>query len=425
MKHLFFLIIAFLSANIYAQNNLDYFVNKALKNSPLLQKQNNENKILDLDIKLFEKIYNSPTVSLNANVIFAPIISTDNNNTKFELASAGANNYYGYDLGASNGGQYQALISVNQPLFTKKYLEAQKSKITILKEKYENQVVLTKLELKQAVTHQYILCIQSKKSIDNAIEINDILQTQIDEMKPLVNAGIFKYIDLKWIEIALKNNKVEQERLKIEYQSNVNALNLLCGVETNKIADLEFINLQLSNPLQTNSVFSNQYKLDSLMVQSDQKIANLKYLPQVNAFGDLGLNATYLPRLNRLGFSVGIGLNWNLFDGHHQKLKEQQNQIKLENLQYDKAYFVHQNTIRKNNLLSQMQSLDKQLVLINQQLKDYQDLLKLYQVELKEGLVSVLELKTVIKEIALQKQAKTNLKLSKQVIINAYNYWNH
>ncbi len=425
MKYLFFLLLLLLSLQSFAQNNLDFYVNKALKNSPLLQKQNNENNILDLDIKLFEKIYNSPTVSLNANVIFAPIISTDNNNTKFELASAGANNYYGYDLGASNGGQYQALVSVNQPLFTKKYLEAQKSKTTILKEKYENQVVLTKLELKQAVTHQYILCIQSKKSIDNAIEINDILQTQIDEMKPMVNAGILKYIDLKWIEIALKNNQIEQERLKTEYQSNINALNLLCGIESNKIADLETIDLQLSNPFQKNSVFINQYKLDSLMVQSDQKIANLKYLPQVNAFGDVGLNATYLPTLNRLGFSVGMSLSWNLFDGHQQKLKEQQNQIKLENLKYDKAYFVNQNAIRKNSLLAQIQSLDKQLNLINQQLETYQNLLKLYQVELKEGLVSVLELKTVIKEIALQKQAKTNLILSKQIIINSYNYWNH
>ena len=61
MKHYFFFIIAFLSAHLYAQNSLDYFVNEALKNSPLLQKQNNENNILDLDIKQFEKIYKSPT----------------------------------------------------------------------------------------------------------------------------------------------------------------------------------------------------------------------------------------------------------------------------------------------------------------------------------------------------------------------------
>lgn len=425
MKHFLFLFLLLLSFQLHAQNSLDYYVNKALKNSPLLQKQNNENNILDLDIKQFEKIYNSPTVDLNANVLFAPIISTDNGNTKFELASAGANKYYGYDLGASNGGQYQALVSVNQPLFTKQHLNAQKTKANVLKEKYANQVTLTKLELKQTVTHQYILCLQAEKNIENTKEIIQILKSQLKEMNPLVNAGILKYIDLKWIEIALKNNQIEQERLKSEYQSNVLALNLLCGIKNTNITYLEPINLQLSNPLTTNSIFTNQYKIDSLIVQSDQKITNLKYLPQVNAFGDVGLNATYLPKPNRMGFSVGMSLSWNLFDGHQQKLKEQQNQIKLENLQYDKAYFVNQNTIRKNNLLTQMQSLEKQLVLINQQLKTYQDLLQLYQVELKEGLISVLELKTVIKEIALKKQAKTNLKLSKQVIINAYNYWNH
>ena len=425
MKHYFSLIILSLSIQLYAQKSLDYFVNEAYKNSPLLQKQSNENSILDLDIKQFKKIYKSPTVTLNANVLFAPIISSDNGKTRLELVSQGSNKYYGYDLGASNGGQYQALLSVNQPLFTKKHLAAQKSKANVLKEKYANQVALTKLELKQTVTHQYILCLQAKKSIENAIEINQILKSQIDEMKPLVNAGILKYIDLKWIEIALSNNQIEQERLKTEYQSNVNALNLLCDIQTDKITDLAPINLHLSNPIQANSVFTNQYKIDSLVIQSDQKIADLQYLPQINAYGDVGLNATYLPTLNRLGFSVGIGLNWNLFDGHQQKIKEQQNQIKLDNLQYDKEYFVNQNTIRKNNLLAQMQSLDRQLSLINQQLKSYQNILQLYQAELKEGLVSVLELKTVIKEIALKKQAKTNLILSKQILINAYNYWNN
>lgn len=425
MKRYLFLFLVHLSFQFYAQNSLDFYINEALKNSPLLQKQNNENNILDLDIKQFEKIYNSPTVDLNANVLFAPIISTDNGNTKFELVSAGANKYYGYDLGASNGGQYQALVSVNQPLFTKQHLNAQKTKANVLKKKYANQVTLTKLELKQTVTHQYILCLQAEKNIENTKEIVQILKSQLKEMNPLVNAGILKYIDLKWIEIALKNNQIEQERLKSEYQSNVLALNLLCGIEDTNINNLEPINLQLSNPVKVNSIFTNQYKIDSLIVQSDQKITNLKYLPQVNAFGDVGLNATYLPTLNRMGFSVGMSLSLNLFDGHQQKLKEQQSQIKLENLQYDKAYFVNQNNIRKNNILTQMQSLEKQLVLINQQLKAYQDVLQLYQVELKEGLVSVLELKTVIKEIALKKQAKTNLKLSKQVIINAYNYWNH
>ncbi|WKD86649.1 hypothetical protein KCTC32516_02025 [Polaribacter huanghezhanensis] len=425
MKQLFLIVITLFSLKIYSQKTVHFYVNKALENSPLLQKEKNTHEIIDLDLKQFKAIYKSPTVNLNANVLFAPIISNDNGTTKLEVVSNGATNYYGYDLGISNGGQYQTLVSINQPLFTKRYIEAYKNQATILKQKYANQITLTKLELKQTVTHQYILCIQSKKSIENAKENSQILENQIKEMKPLVAAGILKYIDLKWIELALKNSQIDQERFTANYQNNVNALNLLCGIQTTTIADLEDIELQISNRFSEKSIFAKQFQIDSFAIQSDQKITDLKYIPQVKAFGDAGLNATYLPKPNRLGFSVGMAVTWNLFDGHQQKLKHQQNQIKLENLKFDKAYFINQNTIRKDNLIKQIQSVDKQIILLNQQLKEYQKLLHLYQVEIKESLVSVLDLKIIIKEIALKKQKKTTIQLAKQILINVYNYWSN
>ena len=425
MKQLFLIVITLFSLNLYSQKTVQFYVNKALENSPLLQKEKNTYKIIDLDLKQFKAIYNSPTVNMNANVLFAPIITNDNGNTKLEVVSNGATNYYGYDLGISNGGQYQTLVSINQPLFTKRHLDAYKNKATILKQKYANQITLTKLELKQIVTHQYILCIQSKKNIENAKENSQILENQIKEMKPLVAVGILKFIDLKWIELALKNSQIDQERFTANYQNNVNALNLLCGIQTTTIADLEDIELQISNRFSEKSIFAKQFQIDSFAIQSDQKITDLKYLPQVRAYSDAGLNATYLPKLNRLGFSFGMAITWNLFDGHQQKTTHQQNQIKLENLKYDKTYFINQNTIRKNNLIKQIQSVDKQIILLNQQLIDYQKLLHLYQVEIKESLVSVLDLKIIIKEIALKKQEKTNIQLAKQILINVYNYWSN
>jgi outer membrane protein TolC len=407
------------------KRDLDFFIKSAYRHSPLIQKQANRDKIIDLDMAQFKRIYSSPTINLNANVLLAPIVSNDNGKKKLELVSAGATQYYGYDLGASNGGQYQALISVNQPLFTKNHMTAQQDKANVLKEQYKNKVALTQLELQQTVTHQYILCLQSKKLIDNAQQSTSVLEAQIKEMRPLVKAGIIKYIDLKLLEIELQNSQIEQERLTADYQNNLNALYLLCGISPEKSIDLQDIDLQISKPKPDQSAFEKQYQLDSLRIISEQKISNLKYLPQVNAFGDTGLNATYLPTPNRLGFSVGIGLTWNLFDGNQQKIKQQQDKIKLENIEIDKHYFINQNAIRKQNLWQQINSLDDQLALLNKQLATYQKLLGLYQAEIKDGLVSILELKTLIKEINLKKQSKINIQLSKQILINAYNYWNH
>ena len=165
-------------------------------------------------------------------------------------------------------------------------------------------------------------------------------------MKPLVDAGIYKLIDLKLLEIALKNSQIDYERLSGEYLNNFNALNLLCGIDDTTLHNLDTIDLQLNSLQHNQSLFSSQFTLDSLSVNANQKIFELQYLPQINAFGDAGLNATYNPAPNRLGASIGVSLNWNIFDGHQKQIKKEQSQIQLENIETDRKYFENQNHIR-------------------------------------------------------------------------------
>lgn len=421
---LILLIGLFLSFNVQAQNNLDFYIYQAEQNSPFLQKQENNKTLIELDLKQLNAVYKSPIVNLNSNVLFLPIVSVNGNTKKLEWVSAGSTDYYGYDLGATNGGQYQALVSVSQPLFTRKYLAVQQNNANLLQEQNLNTAQLTKAELKQTVTHQYILCVQSQKQQENIRNTIQLLQEQIQQMQALVKAGVYKLIDLKLLEIELQNNRIEEERLNGNYRDNFNALKLLCGINDSLVNALEEINLSLNTPFQTNSLFTSQFRLDSLSVKAAQENYNLKYLPQINAFGDAGLNATYLPGLNRLGFSVGLSLTWNLFDGHQRKINDEKTSIQLSNINTDLKYFESQNYIRKRNLLSQINNLDKQLSLIDKQLSEYENLLYLYKIEIKESLISVLELKTLIREISAKQQIKINTLMSKEILINAYNYWN-
>jgi len=406
-----------------AQNTLSFYLEKAEQNSPLLQKQDNNQQLIRLDLKQFYSIYKSPNINLNSNVIFSPIISQDGNSNKLEWVSSGSSNYIGYDLGATNGGQFQALLSVNQPLFTQRYYAAQQEKSNILQERNVNLAQLTKAELKQAVTHQYILCIQSQKQKENIQQTIQIIEEEIKEMKPLVKAGIYKLIDLKLLELELENSQVEEERLNGLLLQNFNALNIICGVNDSHLYKLEDIDLRLDASSQSSSLFTSQFRLDSLSVKAGQSIFNLQYLPQLDVFGDAGLNATYLPAFNRFGFSLGLSLKWNLFDGHQKQINNDRVLLQLSNIQIDRKYFENQNDIRKKNILSQLNHLDKQLRLIDQQLAEYDKLLELYQIEIKENLISVLELKTLIREITMKQQIKTNTLMTKEILINSYNYW--
>lgn len=419
-----FAISIFYCSDAFSQNSLEYYLTMAEQNSPIFKKQENSKRIIELDLKRYNAIYKSPKINLNSNVIFSPIVSVEGNTNKFELVSGGSSDYWGYDLGASNGGEFQALVSVNQPLFTRRYVDAQQNISNISKEQNLNVTKLTKAELKQTVTHQYILCVQSQKQKRNIENIIHILTDQIHQMKPLVKAGVYKLIDLKLLEIELENNQIEEERFNGKYLDNFNTLKLLCGINDTTIYKLKEVNLVLNSSIQKLSLFGAQFKFDSLTLKAEQKVYNLKYLPQVSLFGDAGLNATYQPDFNRLGFSVGLSLSWNLFDGHQRKINEEKTMVHLSNIELDKKYFETQNDIRKKNIIAQINNLDKQLNLIDKQLSEYKNILELYKIEIKESLISVLELKTIIREISQKQQIKTNTLMSKEILINSYNYWN-
>jgi len=417
-------LMSFWSNIANAQNTLQYYLANAEQNSPLLQKQGNDKKIIELDLQQYNAVYKSPKIDVNSNIIFAPILSYDNKKTSFQWVSKQSTKYQGYDLGSTNGGQYQAYVSVNQPLFTQNFSDVKQAQTDVSIQQLANSAQLTKAELNQTVTHQFILCLMAQEQTKNAEQMLQTVQAQISQITPLVYVGIYRLTDLKLLEIELENRQLELKQSETAFGENLNALNLLCGINNTSLQTLENIALTLNTQNQSNSIFAKSFTLDSLSLVADQNANLLQYLPKLSAFADAGLNATYLPTPNRLGFSVGINFSWNIFDGHQKRYFKEKTKLQLSNIETDKHYFESQNTIRKQNLLTQINNLDEQIILINKQLSEYNNLLELYKKEISKGLISVLELTTIVKEIAGKQQAKTNIEMSKQIVINAYNYWN-
>jgi len=426
MKTYIYFIILFSGLNFsaFSQNTLDYYLSRAELNSPLLEKQDNNNKLIDFDFKKYDAIYRSPKVNINSGVIFSPIITREGANNKFKLFTSGSSDYQGYDLSATDGGQYQALISVEQSLFTKIYHSTYKKNFELQQAQNRNAVQLTKAELKQTVTHQYILCVQSEKQMENVHKIIKVIEDNIKYMKPLVEKGIYKVIDLKLLEIELEDNRIEEKSLNGTYIENFTSMNLLCGIKDTTIYKLDNPDLKLQDTNIDASIFSLQFELDSLSLKNEQKIFNLDYLPQVSLLADAGLNATYRPTPNRLGFSMGFSFRWNIFDGHQKKIEREKNELLLSNIAIDKKNFELKNDIRKMNILRQIDNLNKQMILINQQLLKYDELLNLYKVEIKNNVIPVLELKTLITDMTSKRQVYTDVFITKEILINSYNYWN-
>ena len=427
MKNTILLILLlFLPGVLIAQQrDLNFYLEQAKINSPLINKNKNENKIAELDLKQIKSILSKPEVNVEANVLFAPIVSHDNNSNHFEWVSEGADNYTGYDLALTEGGQYQAIVSVKQPLLTGSKSRIYSNKADISRQINENSISLTIHELEQLVSYQYILCLKSRKQSEISFDLVNELKNQLLIMQKLVENAIYKQTDLMLLQIEYQNYEVEYWTFRAEYKNNLYDLNLICGINDKNLVDIQEINFQLKSDILSNSQFLTSYKLDSLNIITEQSIYEIKYKPQLSLYADAGLNAVYIPSFNRLGFSSGVSFSWNIFDGNQRDIQREKSTIDLQTIEFEKRNFITQNDIYKNKILNQINSLDQRLKIIEEQIDQYDQLYNAYRKELSQGEISVLDFKNVLKDIFAKRQESMLLKMDKQLLINSYNYWNY
>lgn len=414
------------SGFLIAQNrDLNYYIEQAKANSPLINKNINENKLIQLNLQQVNRILSRPVVNVEADVLFAPIISHDNNSNRFEWVSAGANEYTGYDLAISNGGQYQAFVSVTQPLFTGSIYKSFSKKADISNLINENNIALTNHEIEQLVSHQYILCLKSKNQSKISLSLINELGQQLQIMQKLVDNAIYKQTDLLLLQIEYQNYKLQYKTFQTDYKTNLLDLNLFCGINDTNIVDLQETNFELKPNNLTRSKFLTSYKLDSLNIETDQSLYEQKYKPRLNLYANAGMSAIYLPDINRFGFSTGLTFSWNIFDGNQRKIEREKTAVKLQTVKFEKQNFITQFELNKNKYLNRISSVNQKIAVTEKQLKGYDQLLDLYKLELSQAQVSVMDLKNLFKDIAAKKQENMLLKMEKQALINLYNYWNY
>lgn len=419
------LFLLFSLASNSQRPDLNYFLEKAKSNSPLINRSKNENIIADLDLKQIQSILSKPEINIESAVLFAPIISHDNNSNRFQFVSEGADKYTGYDLAVSEGGQYQAVVSVKQSLFTGSRYQAYSEMNDISHRINENNIALTIHETEQLVTYQYLLCLKSGLEVENSSLILKELGEQISILKKLVENAVYRQTDLLLLQIEYKNYEVELNTRKADYRNNFYDLNLLCGINDTALTEIQEIDLQLKTAKSSVSQFLTSYSLDSLNILKSLSIEELKYKPEVGLFADAGLNAVYLPSFNRFGFSTGLTFKMNLFDGKQKEIMRNRSVINLNSIGFEKNNFITKNDIYKNKTISNIKSLDERLKIIEGQSSQYKTLFDVYTRELSQGEISALDYKYLLKDISAKMRERLLLKMEKQMLINSYNYWNY
>ena len=415
-----FFLILFTSKLVFSQYNLDYFLTKALENSPQIKNYNSLFLINNLQKEL-DKAQNSAfQVYVTGDYLFAPYF----NNNGHLLSTNPDPNAIGYDVGITNGGLYSALINIDKNIFNKPLLDALNNQRTIQGKSYENQLNTEKHDLKKTVTDQYLNTLQNLELYKLSKEIDRNLENQIKITGDLVQKGIAKVQDYLLLKVETKSQEINLNQIWQNYKNGLFQLYSICGIRDTHIVMIDSINLELALPPDSSN-FLLQYYLDSLNTAAQQNIFETKYYPQIKLFFNTGLNAVEIDNIQRrFGFSTGINLSLPILDGNQKDITRQQSLIAEKIIGDFKDYAVKNIFTQRRDAENRINSLRKNLEDYKTQVVDYKKLLKISLEQLEKGNMSMIEYLTELRNYIDIQKNYISTEINFQLEISNYNYWN-
>ncbi|GAA4310253.1 hypothetical protein GCM10023149_04860 [Mucilaginibacter gynuensis] len=410
MKWLPVLLLFILSnSQLRAQTKtLDYYLEQAVSNSPLLKDLNNQVASSKLDSLGLRASYR-PQVNLNTAGYYAPVIKG-----------------YGYAEAITNKQTFNALLGVNKQLVSKGYMNAQVMAITLQRDSLINAGKLSAQDLKRTIIGQYITAYGSLQQVKFNIEIVKLLSGEESLLKKLTRSNVYKQSEYLAFLVTLKQQQLQLLQAQLQYKNDFATLNYIAGIADTSAVELSDPSLQRATSAQVhNSIFFKQYQLDSLRLATSHSLVNYSYRPQANIFADGGYNSDFLVQpYKNFGASVGFTITMPIYDGGQRKLQYKRIKLEEETRQTYKAFFNTQYRQQINQLNQQISETEKLIGEINAQTKYSESLIKVDTQLLQTGDVKIADLILAINNYYSVKNLLTQTSVSRLQLINQLNYWN-
>lgn len=410
MKFLFsFFFLTFIYNRVSAQDrSLDYYVNAALHNSPLLKDYNNQARSNLIDSLRIRASYR-PQVNGSSINSYAPVI-----------------NGWGYDNAITNGANINELVGATQRLISKQNLQNQYESIRLQNEGLVVTGKISEQDLKKAVTSQYITAYGVWQQFSYNKEMLDLLETEETILKQLTERGIYRQTDYLAFLVTVQQQEVLISQIRLQYQNEFGTLNYLSGV-----LDTSFVELQapaldpVTIPGLENTVFYRQFEVDSMKLRNSDAQIDFSYKPKVSVYADAGYISSlmYLPYKN-FGTSFGVNVAVPIYDGHQKKMQHDKIAIAEQTREQYRDFYKTQYNQQVDQLLQQLQSTQQLIDQTTTQLRFAQALIDANRKLLQTGDARIADYIIAIGNYLTARNTITQNVISKLQIINQLNYWN-
>ena len=389
------------------QNNLDYFVNQAIANSPLLKDFQNQILSFTLDSQIIRAALKLQVNGISNNS-YAPIIKG-----------------YGYDEVITNGQQVSALAQVSKSFLGGKTINTQIANLQLQSQVMANSVKMSEQDVIKTITDQYIVTYGEQLQLDFYNEINGLLRKEDSLLKKLTQDNAFKQNEYLGFVVILQQQLLTTAQLETQYKFDYATLNYLAGIVDTTAARLE--DPQLNSKTfgdYTKSIFYQQFVLDSLKLANDRMLVDINYRPKINAYGDVGYNSSllYLPYRN-FGASIGLNVTIPIYDGKQRKLQYAKIDIQDRTRVYRKNFFFQQRNQQILQLMQQLNATDRLIDQIDKQIKYTETLIIVNEKLLAAGDIRLTDFILTLSNYFNARNLVTQNHITHLKIVNQLNYW--
>jgi len=285
----FFFFIIFFYVNAQ-QKRLDEYVNAGLQKSPLFKDYSNQKLANLID-------------SMKILAGYKPQIIAQSNNTYSPTYKG-----WGYDYAVTNGVNFAEQIVATQKLVSKENLANQHEAIRLLNESINISGKISEQDLKRSITAQYITAYGNWQQYKFNKDMLSLLKKEEVILKKLTEKGVYRQTDYLSFLVTIQQQELLITQYETQYQSEVSALNYLCGIRDTSFVNLASPDLQVEVlPDAESSVFYQQFIVDSLKLKNSTAQIDFAYKPKVNLYADGGYLSTFSEQAYKnFGVSAGV-----------------------------------------------------------------------------------------------------------------------
>lgn len=404
----FFILLLCSNPAFTQKRTLDFYVEQATSNSPLLLDYHNQVASNLIERERVRSTY-LPQVTGTSSNSYAPVIKG-----------------YGYDEAVTNGANLSALVGVNKTIIGKKNLQSQFETLQITNRSIQNSAQISEQEIKRAIASQYVTTYGDLQQLHFTRDIYNLLAREDTVLRRLTESNVYHQTDYLTFLVTLQQQGLSVKQQTIQLQNDFATLNYLCGIVDTGIAELEEPRLSPSAlPSPEHSIFFYQYTLDSLKLRNDRSILDFSYKPKVNLFADAGYNSSLLsiPYKN-FGASFGFSMAVPIYDGHQRKMQYRKLDLAEQTRKHYEDFFAKQYRQQIAQLMQQLKSTQDMIDQINKQIKYSEGLIQADTKLLITGDVRIADLVIAINNYLTARNLLTQNTIGRLQIITQINYWN-